>query len=55
MCSEGNPAIIKCSSKKREEEHLTGARTLAKMTNKLWTAAKSNTNDAWLAVPASWG
>lgn len=34
MRSKGNPVIIKCSSKTRKEEHLTGARTLVRMTCK---------------------
>lgn len=55
MCSKGNPVIIKCCSKKREEERLTGARTSVKMTNELRTSVKNNASDTWLAVPESWG
>lgn len=54
MCSKGNPVIIKCFSKTRKEEHLTGARTLARMTC-VWMPAKTNAAESQLAEPESWG
>lgn len=46
MCSKGNPVIIKCFSKKREEECLTGVRASLKMTNKPQTSAKNKVNES---------
>lgn len=46
MCSKGNPVIIKCFSKKRKEECLTGVRTSLKMTNKPWMSAKNKVNES---------
>lgn len=53
MRFKGNPVIIKCSSKKREEERLTGVRTSLKMTNKPWISVKNKVNESLLAMAES--
>lgn len=55
MCSKGNPVIIKCFSKKREEEHLTGVRTSLKMMKKTGMSVKNKVNEFYLALTESCG